>query len=277
MSAPEDEPLEGRTAIVTGGAGGIGTGISVRLAKEGANVVIAQRSVERGRKVADRIEELGVGSLFVETDLGDDDDIVALAEAAREEFGGTEIVVNTATHPGKERASEMSRELWDEILSVTLTAPFRLAQEVYPDMQDAGFGRVINIGAIQSFSPYAGSVGYASAKAGLEGLTRALAVEWGDDRDSDITANTVHVGVTPKGYNWDDYDAPLEVANDQISIDSDTGEAPTLVGRRGRPSDHAAITAFLASPEGGFFTGQVLNSAGGRLISRYPASQSHFD
>ena len=277
MSTPESEPLEGRTAIVTGGAGGIGTGISVRLAKEGANVVIAQRSRDRGEKVAERIRELGRGALFVETDLGDDDDIVALADAAREEFGGAEIIVNTATHPGKESAAEMSRDLWEEVLSVTLTAPFRLAQECYPDMQEAGYGRIINIGAIQAQSPYAGSVAYAASKAGLEGLTRSLAVEWGDDRDSDITVNTVHVGVTPKGYNWDDYDAPLEVANDMISKESDDGDAPTLVGRKGRPSDHAAITAFLASPEGGFFTGQVLNSAGGRLISRYPASQSHFD
>lgn len=277
MSVPDEEPLEGCTAIVTGGAGGIGTGISVRLAKEGADVVIAQRSRDRGEAVAERIRELGREGLFVETDLADDEDIVAVADRAREEVGAPNVVVNTATHPGKERAGEMSRDLWDEVLSVTLTAPFRLAQECYPDMKETGFGRVINVGAIQAHSPYEGSVAYAASKAGLEGLTRGLAVEWSDTTEADITVNTVHVGVTPKGYNWDDYDAPLEVANDMISKEQDTGEAPTLVGRRGRPDDHAAVCAFLARPEGGFFTGQVLTSAGGRLISRYPASQSHFD
>jgi 3-oxoacyl-[acyl-carrier protein] reductase len=283
----EDGTFDGRTAIVTGGGGGIGTEISVRLAREGANVVVAQRSRAPSEAVVERIEEMGGDAAFVQTDLADDDAIVALVEATVEEFGGVEILVNTATHTAKEYASEMSRELWDEILAVTLTAPFRLAQECYPHMQEAGYGRVVNVGAIQAHSPIAGSVAYATAKAGMEGLVRALAVEWGDDRDSDITANVVHSGPVRSSRPhdperrgekpheaWTSGEKNLEEANAWVPS-SDESDATTLIGRYGRPVDVAAPAVFLASPEAGFMTGQVLYADGGRLVSRKPANQSH--
>lgn len=263
--------LDGRTAIVTGGAGGTGTAVSMELARHGANVVIAQRSRERPDRVVDRIRELGGRAVYVPTDLADDRDIVSVVEAATEEFGGVEIVVNNAVHPGKDWAKSMSRDLWEQIISVSLTGPFRLAQEAYPTMVENGYGRVVNMGAIQSYAPLAGSVAYAAAKAGLEGFSRSLAVEW-SDTDADITANTIHVGPVPSG-DWDD-DRPIEEANEDLGEGADEG-ALTLVGRKGRPSDIADAATFLASPRASFITGETLRVDGGRLVSRKPAGQSH--
>jgi 3-oxoacyl-[acyl-carrier protein] reductase len=284
----DEDRLDGLTAIVTGGAGGIGTEISIRLAREGANVVVAQRSRAPSENVVERIRDVGGRAAYVETDLADDDALGALVEATVERFGGAEILVNNATHTGKARAEEMDRGLWEDILAVTLTAPFRLAQECYPHMEAAGFGRVLTVGAIQAHSPCGGSMGYAAAKAGQEGLVRALAVEWGDG-DADITANVVHSGpvrstrahdpdrADPEARAaWESGELTLEEANAAIPPEEDH-DAETLVGRYGRPPDLAAPVAFLASPEAGFMTGQVLYAAGGRLISRKPASQSHFD
>lgn len=267
MTADSDS-LAGRTAIVTGGAGGIGASISVRLAKMGANVVIAQRSADRPAQVVDRIEELGGDAMHVATDMGVDEDIVNVVEEAVDEFGGAEVIVHAATHKGKAPVAEMSREVFEGNLSVTLTGLFRLAQEAYPHMQEAGFGRIVTIGAIQAHSPYPDAAGYASAKAGLEGLTRTIATDWGTG-EADITANLVHVGATPKGHNWEDYDEPLEEANDIISEESASGHPHTLVNRQGRPSDHAELVAYLVSPASGYMTGEVLTLDGGRLTSRF--------
>lgn len=266
--------LSGRTAIVTGGAGGTGVPICVALARRGADVVIAQRSTDGVDALVDRIEELGSEAAYVETDLARDEDIVALVEATNERFGGPNILVNSAVDPTKARAESMSREDIDRTIDVNLVAPLRLAQEAYPHMLEAGYGRIVNVGAIQAHSPWKGSVTYAMAKAGLEGLVRSLSVEWADTAEADITANTMHVGAYRKGY-VDDESRPLEERYGDVSPEEDA-EALTLKGRWGRPTDLANTVAFLASPESSFVTGQTINCDGGRLISRKPGPQSHF-
>lgn len=266
--------LRDRTAIVTGGAGYTGAPISIALARRGADVVLAQRSDDRSDDVVDRIKELGSRAAFVQTDLANDDEIAALVEATAERFGGPNIVVNNAVDPSKDYAESMSREEIDRTLAVNLVAPFRVAQEAYPHMLDDGFGRVVNIGAIQAHSPYEGSVTYAMAKAGLEGLVRSLSVEWADTDEADITANTLHVGAYKREAD-ESASVPIEEQYDQVSSERDA-KAETLVGRWGRPTDIANVVAFLASPESSFITGQAINCDGGRLISRKPGSQSHF-
>jgi NAD(P)-dependent dehydrogenase (short-subunit alcohol dehydrogenase family) len=265
-----EDDLNGRTAIVTGGGGSIGTAISVGLADRGANVVVAQRSAESAGAVVDRIEDRGGRATFVPTDVGDEADVEALVSATVERFGGVDVVVNNAAHPGKAAADEMDRDLWDDVVGATLTGPFRLAHHALPHMRDSGYGRVVNVGAIQAHSPLPGAAAYAASKAGLEGLTRSLAVEWSGDG---VTINTVHVGVIYSA-DWvtDDATAPGEstpVEQRYESPPESLNEAvPTLVDRMGTPGDVASLVGYLASPDAGFLTGQVLTCDGGRLISR---------
>jgi len=265
--------LAGRTAVVTGGGGGTGVAICVELARRGADVVIAQRSRNNVDELVDRIEELGSRAAYVETDLSRDEDIVALVEATHERFGGPHVVVNNAVDPGKGAAESVTREYIDRTIDVNLVAPLRLAQEAYPHMVADGYGRLVFIGAIQSHSPWKGSVTYAMAKAGLEGLVRSLSVEWADTDEADLTANTLHVGAYHKGYEDDD-SRPIEDRYGNVPPEEDD-DALTLVGRWGRTTDIANAAGFLASPDSAFITGQSLVCDGGRLISRKPAPQSH--
>ena len=262
-------PLSGKTAVVTGGGGSIGTGISVRLAREGAAVVVAQRSADSANDVVDRIEELGGEATFLQTDMNAETDIDALVEATVERFGSADIVVNNAVNPRKAWAREMDRELWEDVVTTNLTGPFRLAQKAYRHMDKNGYGRIINIGAVQSQSPLPGAVAYAASKAGLEGLTRSLAAEWSSPG---VTVNTVRVGPV-YGSDWTDeerpIDVPVEDEYEEVPSEVDA-EAATLVDRIGRPSDVAALVAFLARPESGFVTGTAIPCDGGRQLSRDP-------
>jgi NAD(P)-dependent dehydrogenase (short-subunit alcohol dehydrogenase family) len=136
-------------------------------------------------------------------------------------------------------------------------------------MRERDYGRIVNIGAIQSYSPLPGAAAYAATKAGLEGMTRSLATEWSANG---VTVNTIHVGPV-YGSDWTDSppgaDAPVEQRYETVP-EEDDDEAATLVGRLGRPSDVAALVAFLSAPESGFLTGTVVPCDGGRLISRAP-------
>ncbi|WP_324760960.1 SDR family NAD(P)-dependent oxidoreductase [Haloarcula sp. GH36] len=265
---PVPERLSGYTAIVTGGGGTIGTSTAVRFAREGANVVLAQRSRPSAQRVVDRIDELGGNATFVPTDLTSESDVESLVADTVAEFGGLNIVVNNAASLRFDWAEAMSREAFDAVVATNLSGPFQLARDAYEHMRDDGYGRVINVGAIQSQSPLPGAVAYASSKAGIDGLTRSLASEWSDTEDADITVNTAMVGPIYQGGNVDDYpDLPLEEANNQVPAEVDD-RAATLVGRWGRARDVAALLAFLASPESSFITASVIPCDGGRLVSR---------
>lgn len=265
---PSERRLDGYTAIVTGGAGTIGIGLSVRLAKEGANVVIAQRSSTAPERVIDRIKAANGNAKFVQTDLTVEEDLENLVAETVDAFGGVQILVNNAVNPVKQPAASMTREVWEDIIETNLTAPFRLAQLVYPSMKEAGYGRVVNIGAVQGRSPLPGAVAYASSKTGLEGLTRSLASEWGDDDGLDFTANVVMVGPIYEDTDWRDHpDIPIDEVYEQVPQRYDD-KAATLVARWGRPSDVAALVAFLTAPESGFITAAVVPCDGGRLVSR---------
>jgi 3-oxoacyl-[acyl-carrier protein] reductase len=261
--------LDPYTAIVTGGGGSIGAAICTELAQAGASVVVAERDPERGRAVADRVREIGGQARFVEMDVGSEEDVAAVVSAARETFGGVEIVVNNAIDPAMQWADSMDRATWDRILAVNLTGPFLLAQAAVESMRENGYGRVINLGAIQSHSPLPGAVGYATSKAGLEGLTRSLAVEWSSPS---ITVNTVRVGPV-YARSWtdgeEDESVPIDQRFETVPEEHDASAA-TLVDRLGRPSDVAGLVGFLASPASGFVTAESITIDGGRLVSRAP-------
>lgn len=245
--------LRGRVALVTGGGQGLGRAIARRLACEGARVAIAQRNPEPLERTAADIRAAGGEVIAVPTDVAVPEQVDRLAEAVQEAFGGVDILINNAGF-NRRRSSFMEIDLaaWNEVLGGNLTGPFLCAKAVVPGMIERRWGRIVNVGALQAWWPLSGNAAYASAKGGLVSLTRSLAV---DLTRFGIIVNCIVVGpVDPKAE-----DIPL-----------DARDWPTLLGRRGLPSEVASLAAYLASDECSFVIGQTIVCDGGRSLSREP-------
>jgi 2-hydroxycyclohexanecarboxyl-CoA dehydrogenase len=245
--------VAGRVAIVTGGGQGLGRAIALRLARDGARVAIAQRSAQPLERTAGEIEAAGGTALAVPTDLREPAEIARLVETVRERLGPVEIVVNNAGFNRRRPSfAEIDLASWNEVLAGNLTAPFLLAQAALPDMLARSWGRIVNVGAVQAWMPMEGNAAYAAAKAGLVGLTRAMAV---DLSEKGIVVNAVAPG-------------PVDPEAEESPRDAEAW--PTLLGRRGLPREVAALIAFLVSDECTFVVGQTIVCDGGRMMSRRP-------
>jgi NAD(P)-dependent dehydrogenase (short-subunit alcohol dehydrogenase family) len=249
-SAPE-RPV----AVVTGAASGIGLAIAERLAADGLAVAIFDRDAEGAQTAAAKIEASGGAALGVTVDVSDRASVDAGVEAVSAHFGPPTVLVNNAGVEGFDPFLKISAEKWNRLLAVNLTGTFHCCQAMIPGMIEAGWGRIVNISSSSAQGGQPFMAHYVSSKAGMIGLTKSLALEFGP---KGITVNTI-----PPGF----IDTPMLRGSESKGLlggKVEDHEQTTPVRRIGRPEDIAAMCAFLVRDEAGYVTGQVLGVNGGR-------------
>jgi 3-oxoacyl-[acyl-carrier protein] reductase len=270
--------LEGKVALVSGSGRGIGREIALKLASEGARVVINDLDAEPAQLTVKEVLAAGgqavacIGSV-TESDFGD-----RFVKTALESFGGIDIIVNNAGYTWDNVIQKMTDDQWEDILAVHLTAPFRILRAAAPFIRDAAkreadadkpvFRKVVNISSTSGVYGNAGQANYATAKAGINGLTKAMAKEWGRYK---VNVNSVAFGLIMTRLTQ-----PLTAGNASVDIGGRTiavgvqpdrlkaAEATIPLGRGGTPEEAAGAVYMFCIPESNYVSGQVLVCGGGR-------------
>jgi 2-hydroxycyclohexanecarboxyl-CoA dehydrogenase len=242
--------LEGRVALVTGGASGIGAATCRRLAAEGARVAVTDLDAEGARELASELDGAGL-----ELDVRSGDSIRAALEAAEAELGPLAVLVNNAGYDEFGWFGQSTEDLWDRVLAVNLRGVLAVTHAALPGMQERGYGRIVNVASEAGRVGSAGSAAYSAAKAGVIGFTKTLAQE---SARFGITVNAVAPGPI---------ETPLLMGARQLG---DLGEriiegmvTKTVMRRLGTPEEVAAAITFLASDDASYVTGQTLGVSGG--------------
>jgi 3-oxoacyl-[acyl-carrier protein] reductase len=241
--------LTGMTALVTGASGGIGSAICHALAGQGARLAVSGSNVEKLEVFRD---SLGGDHVAVPCNLGDKDSVEALVPAALEKLGQIDILVNNAGVTRDNLAMRMKDEEWEEVIRINLEAAFRLMRAATKPMMKARFGRIITITSVVGATGNPGQVNYAASKAGLVGMSKALAAELAS---RNVTVNCVAPGFIRTAMTDVLPDAQKDALNARIPM-----------GRMGEGSDIGAAVAYLASKEAGYVTGQTLHVNGGMAM-----------
>jgi 3-oxoacyl-[acyl-carrier protein] reductase len=246
---------ESRTAVVTGGAQGIGAAIAQRLAADGHKVAVVDLSADAAQATVDAIVATGGEAVAVGADVSDVAAVDAAFAQIVDALGAPTILVNNAGIIRDNLLFKMTVDEWDLVMAVHLRGAFLMAKAVQKHMIEAGFGRIINLSSISAYGNR-GQANYSAAKAGVHGFTKTLALELGK---FGVTANAIGPGFieTPMTASTAER---LGVPFDQF-IEAVAKETP--VGRVGQPDDIAHAVSFFASEGAGYVTGQVLNVSGG--------------
>ncbi len=240
--------LAGKVAIVAGGAASIGAAISRTLHAEGARVVIAARSRDRGEAI---VAELGEGALYVPTDLREDGDLAALISATTERFGAVDILINNAASYGDDGAAT-TRATWLDTLNVNAVSAAILGEMARPHLRASG-GNIVNIGSISGQFPHIGPLGYPIAKATLRHLSRTQAVEY--------AADGIRVNLVTLGHIWSD---PFDGLTGGDRLHADRVSQPfNLMGRVADAVEVARVVTFVASSAASYMTGGEIPVDGG--------------
>lgn len=241
--------LSGKTAFVTGASQGIGKACALELARAGADVVLASRNLERLEKVADEVRAVGREALVVSLDLANPDTIKPAFAKAQEKFSKIDILVNNAGVTRDGLVLRMKRADWQEVLDTNLTGAYLCIQAALAGMVKRRYGRIVNIASVVGQSGNPGQANYVSSKAGLIGLTKAVATEVAK---RNITVNAVAPGFIATAMT----EKIPEEAREKIM-------ARVPIGRMGTDLEVAHAVRFLASDDAAYITGHVLNVNGG--------------
>lgn len=257
-----DFGLDDKTALVTGGAGRIGSEDCHTLAAEGAEVVVLDVDEDGAKDVVDEIEADGGDAISVECDLTDRDEIADVVEDIREATGGVDVLVNNAGMvDAVGRTGELSEDLWDRDVEINLTGTYNITREVFPNMCERGWGRVISMSSMAGAYGGFGQLSYSTTKAGLIGFGRTLALEGAPDG---VTSNVI----TPSIVVSDLAELPPEQIENINEHWADIARA-TPMGHLGREADVANLIAYLASEQASYITGQVIGVTGGVDLFTY--------
>jgi 3-oxoacyl-[acyl-carrier protein] reductase len=241
--------LTGMTALVTGASGGIGSAICAALAGQGARLAVSGSNVDKLNAYRDT---LGSDHVAIPCNLGDADSVEALIPSALEQLGKIDILVNNAGITRDNLAMRMKDEEWDEVIRINLESNFRLCRAAARPMMKARFGRIISITSVVGATGNPGQANYAASKAGVVGMSKALAQELAS---RGITVNCVAPGFIATPMTDVLPDAQKEALNGRIPM-----------GRMGEGSDIGGAVAYLSSQEAGYITGQTLHVNGGMAM-----------
>jgi 3-oxoacyl-[acyl-carrier protein] reductase len=244
--------LSGRVALVTGASQGIGRTCALRLAKEGSTVAVVARNQEKLNELVAEITAAGGNATAFALDVGDEEQVKATVKAIIAQFGKIDILVNNAGITRDQLVMRMKRADWDAVLQTNLTSAYLCIQAAIPSMLKQRWGRVINITSVFGQMGQAGQANYSASKAGLIGLTMAIAREVGS---RNITCNAVAPGFIET--------AMTAVLSEEFK---QTAVKQIPLGRVGSSEDVAGAVAFLASDDASYITGHVLNVNGGMLM-----------
>ena len=241
--------LKDKVAVVTGASQGIGRETALALAQAGAKVVVAARNEEKLAALVSEIAAAGGEAFALKMDVADAEQVKAGFKQVIEKFGRLDILVNNAAVTRDGLAMRMKKDDWDAVLQTNLTGAHLCIQQALPTMMRARAGRIINISSIVAQMGNAGQANYVAAKAGLIGLTKAIAIE--------IASRGITVNAVAPGF--------IETPMTDVLPDKVKEELKTKIplGRMGSARDVAAAIVFLASDEAGYITGHVLNVNGG--------------
>lgn len=264
-----DDLLAGQVALVTGGGTGIGFGIAGQLAALGAHVVLASRNVERLQESADRLREAGGQASAVQLDVRDQARVQAVVQEVAERHGRLDLLVNNAAGNFYVPSEQMSANAWKAVLDIDLTGTFFCSQAVLPVMRAQRGGRIVNISMTLHYRGWPLMAHATAAKAGIDALTRTLALEWAPDG---IRVNAVAPGPIPTEGVRKAFAAPTgSGVPDLASVERAMADHATRtipLARWGTPDDIGQMVTYLASPAGDWITGAIFVVDGGEWLAR---------